>query len=55
MDMSIRRLEYLIAGVLFLAIGLFGTFTDPTQSLFVFYVLGLAFVVIGLTRRSTPA
>ena len=44
--MSIRRLEYLIAGVLFLATGLFGTFTDRTQSLFVFYVLGLAFVVI---------
>src|SRR5829696_10006375 len=29
MDMRIHKLEYLIAGVLFLSIGLFGTFNRP--------------------------
>jgi uncharacterized membrane protein len=53
--MRIHKREYLIAGVLFLSIGLFGTFTDRLQSLFVFYVLGLAFLVIGFTRKSTPS
>jgi uncharacterized membrane protein HdeD (DUF308 family) len=53
MDMRIHKLEYLIAGVLFLSIGLFGTLTDRTQTLFIFYVLGLVFLVIGITRFTT--
>jgi uncharacterized membrane protein HdeD (DUF308 family) len=53
MDMRIHKLEYLIAGVLFLLIGLFGTSTDRTQTLFIFYVLGLVFLVIGITRSTT--
>jgi hypothetical protein len=54
-DMRIHKREYLVAGVLFLSIGLFGTLTDRMQSLFVFYVFGLAFLVIAFTRRSTPS
>jgi len=53
MDMLIHKLEYLIAGVLFLSIGLFGTLIDRTQTLFIFYVLGLVFLVIGITRSTT--
>ena len=51
--MRIHKLEYLSAGVLFLFIGLFGTLTERTQTLFIFYVLGLVFLVIGITRFTT--
>jgi uncharacterized membrane protein HdeD (DUF308 family) len=50
--MRIHKLEYLIAGVLFLSIGFFGALTDRTQTLFIFYVLGLVFLVIGITRST---
>jgi uncharacterized membrane protein HdeD (DUF308 family) len=50
--MRIHKLEYLIAGVLFLSVGLFGALTDRTQTLFIFYVLGLVFLVIGITRST---
>lgn len=50
--MRIHRREYLIAGAMFLAIGLFGIFTDRWESLFVFFILGASFLGTAFTRRS---
>ena len=54
MEMRIHKREYLITGVIFLSIGLFGIFTDRWESLFVFFILGVAFLVSGLARKPTP-
>jgi len=54
MEMRIHRREYLITGVIFLSVGLFGIFTDHWESLFVFFILGVVFLVIGLTRKPAP-
>jgi uncharacterized membrane protein HdeD (DUF308 family) len=54
MEMHIHKREYLITGVIFLSIGLFGIFTNRWESLFVFFILGLVFLVSGFTRESTP-
>jgi NADH:ubiquinone oxidoreductase subunit K len=54
MEMHIRKREYLITGVIFLSIGLFGIFTNRRESLFVFFILGVVFLVSGFTRKSTP-
>ena len=54
MEMRIHKREYLTAGVIFLSVGLFGIFTDRWESLFVFFILGVAFLAIGLTRKPTP-
>jgi uncharacterized protein (DUF58 family) len=50
--MRIHRREYLIAGAVFLSIGLFGIFTDRWESLFVFFILGAAFLGTALTRKT---
>jgi hypothetical protein len=52
--MHIHRREYLIAGAVFLSIGLFGIFTDRWESLFVFFILGVSFLGTGFTRK-TPS
>jgi uncharacterized membrane protein HdeD (DUF308 family) len=54
MEMRIHKREYLITGVIFLSIGLFGIFTDRWESLFVFFILGVVFLVSGLARKPTP-
>ena len=41
--------DYLISGLIFLLIGLFGILTDRGESRFL--VLGSAFLVIGFTRK----
>jgi hypothetical protein len=50
--MHIHRWEYLIAGAVFLSIGLFGIFTDRWESLFVFFILGAAFLGTAFTRKT---
>jgi len=50
--MNIHRREYLIAGAVFLLIGLFGIFTDRWESLFVFFILGVAFLATAFTRKT---
>jgi uncharacterized protein (DUF58 family) len=54
MEMRIHRVEYLITGAIFLSIGLFGIFTNRWESLFVFFILGVVFLVSGLARKPTP-
>jgi uncharacterized membrane protein HdeD (DUF308 family) len=53
MEMRIHKREYLITGVIFLSIGLFGIFTDRWESLFVFFILGVVFLVSGFARKPT--
>jgi uncharacterized protein (DUF58 family) len=55
MEMRIHKIEYLITGVIFLSIGLFGIFTNRWESLFVFFILGVVFLVSGFRRNSTPS
>ena len=55
MEMRINKREYLITGVIFLSIGLFGIFTNRGESLFVFFIIGVVFLVSGFTRKSTSS
>jgi hypothetical protein len=50
--MHIHRREYLIAGAVFLAIGLFSIVTDRWESLFVFFILGTSFLGTAFTRKT---